>query len=203
MKLAAFTIIDFNIDCDSCLLFCFRFACELGCKIVATETGHIPSDSLEAETRDKAFERLIRFASEVLEEAEKFGVLIAIEPVVTNTINTYETMSRMFERIPSYNLCALVDIVNMLSPENAADQKNIMDNAFKLYKDRINVFHLKDFIISGGKKESAIIGQGSLELGYLLNRIKADKPYVDLIMEEVRPDEANKAREQVLNLLGQ
>ena len=89
-----------------------------------------------------------------------------------------------------------------ISPANAADQKNIMDDVFKLYKDRINVFHMKDFKIAGDVKESAAIGQGSLELEYLLNKIKVEKPYADIILEEIKPDKAWEAREQVLKLLG-
>lgn len=178
-----------------------RFAGELGCKIIATETGHIPSGSLEKETRDKAYERLLHFTSEVVEEAEKFGVLVAIESVVTHTMNTAEAMDQMFWSIPSYNLCALVDIVNMISPTNAGNQKNIVDDVFRLYKDRINVFHLKDFKMTADGKESAVLGQGELELEYLLNKIKKDKPYADIILEEIVPEKASEARERVLKLL--
>ena len=99
-------------------------------------------------------------------------------------MNTAEAMDQMFWRIPSHNLCALVDIVNMISPANVANQKNIVDDVFRLYKDRINVFHLKDFKIAGDDKESDIIGQGELELEYLLNKIKKEKPYADIILEE-------------------
>ncbi len=180
-----------------------RFARELGCKIVATETGHIPTNSMETETRDKAFGRLNRFTDEVVEEAEKFGVLVAIEAVVTHTMNTADAMVKLFGRIPSYNICALVDIVNMLSPANTAGQKSIIDDVFSMYKDRINVFHLKDFKIAGEVKESATIGQGMLELEYLLDKIKVEKPYADIILEEIKPDKAQEAREQVLKLLGQ
>ncbi len=180
-----------------------RFARELGCKMVATETGHIPADHLEEETRNRAFERLIRFTSEVVDEAEKFGVLVAIESVVHDTVNTAGTMKRLFERIPSNNLCALVDIVNMISASNADLHKTLIDDVFKLYRDRINVFHVKDFVVSGGVKESAPLGQGSLELEYLMNRIKSEKPYADIILEEIKPDDAQRAREHVSKLLGQ
>lgn len=118
-------------------------------------------------------------------------------------MNTAEAMDQMFWRIPSHNLCALVDIVNMISPANVANQKNIVDDVFRLYKDRINVFHLKDFKIAGDDKESDIIGQGELELEYLLNKIKKEKPYADIILEEIKPEKDQEARARVLKLLEQ
>ena len=137
------------------------------------------------------------------EEAEKFGVLVAIEAVASHTVNTAAALVRLFDRIPSYNLCALVDIVNMLSPVNAGEQKKVVEDVFELCKDRINVFHLKDFKIVGNNKESAALGEGSLELEYLLDRIKTEKPYADIILEEVKPEDAQRARELAAGLLGQ
>jgi L-ribulose-5-phosphate 3-epimerase len=180
-----------------------RFAREMGCKIVATETGHIIPDSNEEISRNKAFERVIRFVSEVTEEAEKFGVLVAIEAVSGHTINTPRAMDRVFGLIPSNNLCALVDIVNMIHPAEASGQNGLIDDVFNLYRERINVFHMKDFKIAGTAKESAIIGQGEHNLAYLLNKIKEEKPYADIILEEVMPDSASEARELVFGLLGQ
>ena len=180
-----------------------RFARELGCKIVATETGGIPAGNNEAAARTIAFERVVQFVSEITEEAEKFGVLVAIEAVSGHTINTAAAMDRMFARIPSNNLCALVDIVNMIHPAEAAGQRGLVDEVFARYRERINVFHLKDFKIAGEVKESALIGQGMLDLAYLLNRIKEEKPYADVILEEVDPKRACGARELVSRLLGQ
>jgi L-ribulose-5-phosphate 3-epimerase len=180
-----------------------RFAHEMGCKIVATETGGIPVDSNEEAARIAAFEHVMRFVSEVTEEAEKFGVLVAIEAVSGHTINTAAAMDRMFARIPSDNLCALVDIVNMIHPAEAAGQRSLVDDVFAHYRERINVFHLKDFKIAGKAKESAVIGQGVLDLEYLLNKIKEEKPYADLILEEVKPERACETRELISGLLGQ
>lgn len=182
-----------------------RFAQELGGKIVATETGGIPAGSGEAAVRAAAFERVVRFVSEVTEEAEKFGVLVAIEAVAGHTVNTADSMVRLFERIPSNNLCALVDIVNMIHPAQAGKdaQRELIDEVFEQYRERINVFHVKDFTIADNAKQSAIIGQGSMDLAYLLNKIKEEKPYADVIIEELKPDRARESRELVSKLLGQ
>jgi L-ribulose-5-phosphate 3-epimerase len=180
-----------------------RFAREMGCKIVATETGYIIPDSNEEISRNLAFDRVIRFVSEVTEEAEKFGVLVAIEAVYGHTINTPRAMDRMFGLIPSNNLCALVDVVNMIHPAEASRQIELVNEAFNLYRERINVFHMKDFKIAGTAKESAVLGQGELNLAYHLNKIKEEKPYADIILEEVKPDKASEARELVSGLLGQ
>lgn len=180
-----------------------RFAREMGCKIVATETGGIPVDGKEEAARTAAFERVVRFVSEVTGEAEKFGVLVAIEAVSGHTINTVAAMDRMFARIPSDNLCALVDVVNMIHPAEAAGQRGLVDEVFAHYRERINVFHLKDFKIAEKAKKSAAIGQGVLDLAYLLNRIKEEKPYADVILEEVEPERACEARELISRMLGQ
>jgi sugar phosphate isomerase/epimerase len=89
----------------------------------------------------------------------------------------------------------------MISPENAVNQRKIIDNVFEYYRDRINVFHLKDFRIVDGVKQSAVIGSGSFDLKYLLDRIRKEKPYADLLLEELQPEDAVRAREYVASML--
>lgn len=169
-----------------------RFAKDLGAGMVATETGMFKHDgkSDTAVLTDPQFERVAVFFEEAVEEAEKAGVKIAVESVCSHTINCPETTKVLLDRIKSPAFTALFDAVNMIKPEEADNQKEVIDRVFKLYGNRINAFHLKDFALENGEKVRRSIGEGQLELGYLLKKIKEYKPFCDILLEEALPEEA-------------
>jgi sugar phosphate isomerase/epimerase len=169
-----------------------RFAKDVGAGMVATETGMFKHDGINdtAVLADPQFERVAVFFEEAVEEAEKAGVKIAVESVYLHTINCPETTKVLLDRIKSPAFVALFDAVNMIKPEDIANQKDVMDKVFKLYGNRINAFHLKDFELENGKMVRRSIGGGQLELEYLLKKIKEYKPFCDILLEEALPEEA-------------
>lgn len=175
-----------------------KFAKEVGAGMVATETGKFIHTGSETDVLvHPQFERVARFFEQAVEVADKAGVKIAVESVETHTINCPETTRVLLDRINSPAFVALFDAVNMLRPDRVDKQKELIDRVFDLYGDRINAFHIKDFALENGKKVRRSIGEGQLELSYLLGKIKEHKPYGDLLLEEALPEEA----EAKINLL--
>ncbi len=167
-----------------------RFARDFGCSIVATETGSLNSDgSYHPENNSpKAFNILVDSVKELVCEAEKFGVFVCLEGVTIHTVSTPDIMKRVIDLIPSNNLQVLFDPANLLNAANINHQREIIQEAFQLYGDRIIMVHAKDFIFENGSKKSVPIGEGMLDYPFLLQMLCRRKPGIEIIMEDTRAE---------------
>lgn len=167
-----------------------RFARDFGCSIVGTETGSMNADfSYNPLTHeDKALEMLIESVSELVSEAEKFGIIVGIEGVATHTVSTPEKMKIVLDRINSNNLQVIFDPVNLLSIDNYLEQDNIIKKSFELFGDRIVILHAKDFIIEDGKMITVPAGKGLLNYKLVIDLIKEYKPFVQILLENATED---------------
>ena len=174
-----------------------RFARDFGCSIVATETGSFNADCSyhPDSTTGKGFEAIVRSVDELVEEAEKFGVIVCIEGVTTHTVATPLIMRRVLDAVPSNNLQVLFDLANILNAGNTAKQDEIIEESFELFGDRIQAVHAKDFIIEGGGKKAVKIGTGIINFSLLMRKLKEYKPMVEILLEDTKPEDMIHARE--------
>ncbi len=167
-----------------------RYARDFGCSIVATETGSLNADfSYNPENHsEKAFEILLDSLSEMLEEAEKFGVMVGIEGVSHYTMNNPKKIRRTLDEIDSSLLQVVFDPVNLLTIENLNRQEDIIKESFDLFSDTMVAFHAKDFIIENNKVKVVQAGEGLFNYDLTLKLLKEKKPYIDILMENARVD---------------
>ena len=59
----------------------------------------------------------------------------------------------------------------------------------ELFKGRIVIFHLKDFIIQDGALKQTCIGKGIIDYDYLIKKIKENAPDAYLIFEGSKPED--------------
>ena len=87
-----------------------RHARDFGCGLVATETGSLNADwSYHPENRSEgAFSLMVRSVAELVEEAEKWGVVVGIEGVVSHVLNSPARIRRLIEDIQSDHLADCV-----------------------------------------------------------------------------------------------
>ncbi|MBI5382627.1 MAG: sugar phosphate isomerase/epimerase [Opitutae bacterium] len=163
-----------------------RFARDFGCSVVATETASLNADwSAHPDNGgEAAFRTACESVGELVAEAEKFGVFVAIEGVAHHVVSTPQRMRRLLDEIASPNLQVLFDPVNLLSPENLGVQDRVMQESFDLFGDRIVVTHVKDFRCEGGKLRPEIIGRGQLNYELLARLLRARKSYIDVLIED-------------------
>jgi sugar phosphate isomerase/epimerase len=166
-----------------------RFARDFGCGIVATETGSINADfSFHRDNRgEKAFNDLVESVKEMTEEAERFGVITAIEGVTRYVTHTPERVAKVLENVDSNNLQVVFDPVNLISIDNYQDQDNIISRSFELFGNRMVILHAKDFTISDGQTKSVQAGNGMLNYELLFKLLKAHKPDINILMEDAKP----------------
>ena len=167
-----------------------RYARDFGCSVVGTETGSINADCSYHPNNDnpETFHQITQSVAELVTEAEKFGVIVGIEAVTTHTISNTAKMRKLIDTIQSNNLQVIFDPVNLLDASNYQNQDEIIQSAFDLFGDRIVLLHAKDFVIEDSQKKIVPPGEGLLHYEYLLKLLKTYKPYVNISLEDNRPE---------------
>ena len=167
-----------------------RYARDFGCSIVGTETGSLNADySYNSENSgDKALGMIVESVSQLVEEAEKFGVFVAIEGVTKHSICSPERMKYVLDTINSNNLQVIFDPVNFLDENNYENQDEIIKKSFDLFGDKIAIIHSKDFVIKNGKMSTVPTGKGNLNYDLLIKLLKEQKPYIDVLLENSSND---------------
>lgn len=166
-----------------------RFVRDFGCGVVATETGSLNTDWSfhPGNHSEESFLLMLKGLGEMVAEAERFGVIVAVEGVANFVASSPARIRRMLDSIPSRNLQVLLDVVNLLTPQNHADLGTIIEESFALFGDRIVAVHAKDFRLEGGKMLPVPLGEGLMDYALLLRHLKARKPLMNVIVEDTSP----------------
>ena len=165
-----------------------RFARDFGCSIVATETGNVNADIIYTEDnfKEEPFLEVVESVRELVQEAEKFGVIVGIEAGVNHPVYSPKVMKRLLDTIPSNNLQVILDPVNLLTIDTYENQEEIFQEAMELFGDRVVVLHAKDFNIQNNQLTTTAVGKGLLNYDFILKQIKEKKPYMNILLEETK-----------------
>ena len=101
---------------------------------------------------------------------------------------------QVLDAIGSPNLQIILDPVNLLDENNAADHRAVIQEAIELLGEDVAVIHLKDFQVQDGKIVSVGAGMGEMDYTGVMQFIKKEKPYIHATLENTRPDNAVAAR---------
>lgn len=176
-----------------------RFASLLGCGMVGTETGAVNVEyryTPENHT-PQALLGFIENLKRVVEYAEKMGVCFGIEPVYKHIMHDIESTRKVLSAVNSPNLRVILDPVNLLSLENESKHEEIIKGAFELFGNEIDVIHLKDYVVKDIEIVSRplTLGDGKLNIPYLMGLVKQKKPWIHVLLEDSVPDNAQASRE--------
>jgi len=166
-----------------------RFVRDFGCGVVATETGsRNPDWSFHpANHGEESFQLMLRGLAEMVAEAERFGVIVAVEGVANFVASSPARIRRMLDSVSSPNLQVLLDVVNLLTPENHGELGRIIDESFQLFGDRLVAVHAKDFRVESGRMVSVPLGEGLMDYPRLLRYLRQRKPLMNVIIEDTSP----------------
>ena len=180
-----------------------RFASLMGCAMVGTETG-APNAAYaydkEANHSDRALKILIKNLSDVVRDAERFGVILAIEPVYKHIVYDPKRARQVLDAVASPNLQIIFDPVNLLDPDNLDRRDEVIDSAIELLGPDIAMIHLKDYVMEDGKMKAVGCGLGEMDYTRILKFAKERKPYIHATLENTKPDNAAFCRDHILNI---
>ncbi|WP_312094671.1 sugar phosphate isomerase/epimerase family protein [Niallia sp.] len=179
-----------------------RYCRDLGCSLVGTETGNVNAEIVYTEEnfKEEPFLEVVESVRELVKEAEKFGVMVAIEGGINHPIHSPKRMKRLLDEVKSNNLQVIFDPANYLTIDNYQKQVEIFQEAFDLFGDQIVIIHAKDFIIDNKKIKFVPVGHGMLDYEAIFRLIKGKKPFINIILEETK-DPYIKESIQYLNRL--
>jgi sugar phosphate isomerase/epimerase len=166
-----------------------------GC--VGTETGNPNAgytyDPARSHTPE-ALEMFIRRAAPVVECAEHFGVTLAIEPVYTHIVHDGKAARKVLDAISSDNLKIILDPVNLLHNDNVDRRDTVIREAIDLLGDDVVIIHMKDYQRAENGLQSMACGLGEMDYTDILRFAKYQKPFIQMTLEDTKPDNAEAAR---------
>ena len=174
-----------------------KYAKYMNADMVGTETGGYNPQEIHS---DAAYYVLVDSVSKMVSAAEKLGVRIGLEGVAYHVLSTPEKMQRLLNDIKSPNLAVIFDPVNLITIDNYKNQHEIIDKAFSMYGDKIEAIHLKDFNVLDGKLTGVKIFDGIFDYKYLIEKIKAEKPYLPVLLEGESQETFPNIRKRLMNI---
>jgi L-ribulose-5-phosphate 3-epimerase len=160
-------------------------------KVVGTETGKIMPDDSQYE---EAFQAVKENLGVILDQAEKLGIVVAIEPVYGHTIYNREKMEKLLEAYPGRNLQVIYDPVNLLDPTDEAGAPAMWKDFLEHLGNRLAAVHVKDYVIEDGKKRDLPAGTGRMDYSHLFN-LAQKKPYLDFLIEAAKDENISSIME--------
>ncbi|RBW69719.1 sugar phosphate isomerase/epimerase family protein [Bacillus taeanensis] len=160
-----------------------RYARCFGSHIIAAEVGKLPNNDFN----EHDWITLKATIEELVEEAEKWGVYIGLEPANEHLIGTAASLNQMLSEVPSSHLGVVLDPGNLLTTENFYEQDRVIEEAFGLLGNRIVACHAKDRILGGnGQIQTVPPGQGQMNYPLYLKLLEQYKPQARIIMEAAK-----------------
>lgn len=182
-----------------------RFASVLGCGMVGTETG-APNEAYsydkEACHSRQALETFITNLTPVVKCAEKFGVIMAIEPVYRHIVYDAKRAREVLDRIGSPNLRIIFDPVNLLWTDNYEQRQEVIDEAIDLLSKEIAMIHLKDCILEPDRVKSVGCGFGEMDYTNIIRFAMEKKPFIHATLEDTKPETAVQSRKCIEGYIG-
>lgn len=178
-----------------------RFASYLGCGLVGTETGAVNTEykySTENHT-NQALQIFIENLKKVVAYAETMGVCVGIEPVYKHIMCDIERTRKVLDAVKSPNLRVILDPINLFNAENEKHQNEIVEGAFELFGEEIDVIHLKDYFVREGEiiSRPVTLGEGCFDIPHLMGILKKKKPFIHVLLEDSLPENVKQSKAYV------
>jgi len=171
---------------------------------VGSETGSFNDDKWTYNPLNRtedAFKEVKRIFSRLAKCAEENNAKIALEGAYGHCMYEPKALKRLVDEINSKSIYYTVDIYNYLSIDNYMNYKEIFEECLELFKGKIVIFHLKDFVIQDGALKQCCIGKGQIDYNYLIRRIKETNPDSYLVFEGSKPEDMQFSFDFVKNLI--
>jgi len=167
-----------------------RYATVLSPIAVGTETGMY----IEGKTHtEEAYQHLLRTVKELVSEAEKYGVNIAIEGVHCFVINSPEIMARLVNDVNSDNIKVIFDPCNLITIDNYTEIDKIISDMFELVGSKIVAVHAKDIVVENGELKRTIPGKGIVNYKFIFDKMKENNLDIPIICENIDDESAVEA----------
>ncbi len=164
---------------------CLSYGKILNAGIVGTETGY-PRLSREEKAIWQPY--MMDSVARIVDEAERVGMDMALEPVYSHPMEDLEITCEVFEKMNSKRLKMIFDPANVLEYPDI-DQGAYWKQWIEAMGSNVEAMHIKDFTEGPNKEYQPVaLGQGVMNYAEIIRWLKQDKPDIVMIREEMNPD---------------
>ncbi len=167
-------------------------ASEFGACAVGSETGSYQGEPWidhPMNHTDEALERVICVFKELAQYAQKYNVIVGMEGACAHVCSSIERLYEAVERIDCENIQIIFDLYSFLNQENVHDAIGVLKKGLETFKDRILLFHLKDYVLVDGKIKQCGVGKGLMDYEKILEIIYQYDSEAVLILEGTDGDD--------------
>lgn len=168
---------------------CLAYAKVLGASYVGTETAY---PRLNTEEKKQWHPYMMDSVARIVEEAERIGQDMAIEPVYWHPLQDLETTADLFEKMNSNRMKMIFDPANVLEhPE--IDQGAYWKQWLTVLGEKVEAIHMKDFTEGPNKEyQPVVLGEGVIDYTEIVRWMKQHKPDIVVVREEMAPQTAQQ-----------
>jgi sugar phosphate isomerase/epimerase len=123
--------------------------------------------------------------------AEKYEVLLGVEPEIGNTINSVQKARSLLDEVRSPRLKIVMDGANIFQRGQLPNMRQVLDEAFELLGSDIALAHAKD-LDKDGEAGHVAAGRGRLDYPYYLELLKTSGFEGSIILHALKPDDAKE-----------
>ncbi len=163
--------------------------------VVATECGFDPDHrGVRATVYEEQFDRLLDSLSWLCQQAEKYGLILALEPCVLDVVPSAKRMADTISQVGSDRLQVLLDPANLIANSSEADM-------FAYLGPHISYFHGKDRKVNDAYGRN--IGEGDIDWPLFIQLLKKEHAEVPFIIEYPRAHNCAEILQRVRDYEGQ
>lgn len=166
-----------------------------GASMVASETGSvIPALGYSEENfTDEVFDELVTVVQRLVKTGERYQTMVGIEAGLNHPLFSNDRIQELIASVPSDFLGIVYDPTNLITPETASKQVEIVAEAFEKFGERIVCLHLKDYVIEEDRIVSVPLGEGIIPYQAILQIVDQYKPYCYVVLEGTKDEGIKRA----------
>lgn len=181
--------------------WCMETAPVYDCKLIGSETGSANGDKWTYNEYNHT-EEAYKIVEETVKGLKHYGNIFKTRPIIegayAHTVFEPKLLKRLIDETEINDVT--VDVFNYLNIDNYQEADRIFDECLELFKDKIRVFHVKDFNVVDGKLKQCGIGQGIMNWKYYVSRIKEELSDAVLVFEGVTGEDIQTSIEYMRRL---
>ncbi|MGX7173169.1 sugar phosphate isomerase/epimerase family protein [Enterococcus ratti] len=154
-------------------------------KMITTETGSLTTGYTPKNFTEEAYQIAQNSVMQIVEEAEKFGITVAIEGGINHPLSSYQLAKRLIHEVASSNLKLILDCANFINLKKHGEQEMLVHHALEELGPHLAAVHLKDYIVKNKAIHIVPVGQGCLDFRPLLHFLKVNRPFLYATLEAI------------------
>ena len=153
--------------------------------MVGTESSY---GIVSMEEKVKTWDSFLKRMDVLVNQAERVGVNVGIEPVAVHTLYSPEWTRKLLDTIDSNRLQVIFDPINMLVPERAGEQELVWKECVSAFGKEVEAIHLKGFYYDDQNQYVPCeLTKGIADYRWLFQWLKEQKPDIAILREELNP----------------